>query len=113
MFVTLERTRAPDAKRVVRKGAPTNDLILSAYHAANEHVFPKILELYVAPGSVAADVTYGKGVFWRNVEPSEYQLLTSDISSGIDCRELPYANGELDCLVFDPPYMHSPGGTAH
>ena len=26
---------------------------------------------------------------------------------------LPYQDGEIDCVVFDPPYMHSPGGTAH
>ncbi|MXX52567.1 MAG: site-specific DNA-methyltransferase, partial [Dehalococcoidia bacterium] len=44
-------------KRVVRNGAPRNDLVLSAYQAPNEDVFPKILELYVPRGSVVADVT--------------------------------------------------------
>ena len=97
----------------MRNGAPTNDLVLSAYHTANEHVFPKIFDLYVAPESTIADVTYGKGVFWRNVAPDNYRLLTSDITTGVDCRNLPYEDGKLDCLVFDPPYMHSPGGTAH
>ena len=46
--------------------------------------------------------------------PAErYELLPSDIQTGIDCRELPYADGTIDCVVLDPPYMHSPGGTAH
>jgi DNA modification methylase len=25
----------------------------------------------------------------------------------------PYQDGSIDCVVFDPPYMHTPGGTAH
>ena len=113
MPLASEDTRTFGRKRIVRNGAPTNDLVLSAYHTANEHVFPKILDLYVAPRSTVADVTYGKGVFWRNVPTEKYQLLKSDIASGVDCRKLPYEGSELDCLVFDPPYMHSPGGTAH
>ena len=27
--------------------------------------------------------------------------------------DLPYEDHSLDCVVIDPPYMHSPGGTAH
>ena len=53
-------------RRVVRHGAPTNDLVLSAYSLSNSEVFCRILDLYyVAPGSAVADVTFGKG---------EYQL---------------------------------------
>ena len=103
----------PRAKRVVRNGSPSNDLVLSAYSAANEDVFPKILDLYVAPGSTVADVTYGKGVFWNKVSPDRYNLLPTDIATGVDCRDLPYENGSIDCVVLDPPYMHSPGGTAY
>ena len=102
-----------DGRRVVRNGAATNDLVLSAYLDGNESVFPRILDLYVRPGSVVADVTYGKGVFWRNVEPGDYDLRATDLLEGVDCRDLPYRDGEIDCVVLDPPYMHSPGGTAH
>ncbi|MXX64491.1 MAG: hypothetical protein F4Z36_05380 [Acidimicrobiia bacterium] len=35
------------------------------------------------------------------------------MQDGVDCRRLPYSDGEIDCVVLDPPYMHSPGGTAH
>lgn len=113
MDLFLEQSPKTRTKRIVRRGSPTNELVLSAYQAANEHVFPKILDLYVAPGSVIADVTYGKGVFWRNVPAERYRLKASDLTQGVDCRDLPYRDGELDCVVFDPPYMHSPGGTAH
>ena len=105
--------QAPPRKRVVRNGSPTNDLVLSAYNESNESVFPRILDLYVAPGSVVADVTYGKGVFWKNVPPGRYRLTATDLAEGVDCRSLPYEDNSLDCVVFDPPYMHSPGGTAH
>ena len=107
--------RAPlcPVKRVVRHGAATNDLVFSAYADGNDKVFPRILDLYVAPGSVVADVTHGKGVFWRNIPRDRYALRASDIQEGVDCRQLPYEAGEIDCVVLDPPYMHSPGGTAY
>lgn len=99
--------------RTVRNGVPTNDLVLSAHVDGNENVFPKILDLYVAPGSIVADVTYGKGVFWRNIPSDRFELRATDIQDGVDCRNLPYEAGSVDCVVLDPPYMHSPGGTAH
>ncbi len=112
----LER-QTPDSgvrkSRVVRNGVATNDLVLSAYNLGNSEVFPKILALYVAPGSVVADVTFGKGAFWKLVPEGAYRLLPSDILDGVDCRNLPYQDGAIDCVVLDPPYMHSPGGTAH
>ena len=100
-------------RRQVRNGQPTNELVFSAYVGGNEDTFPHVLALYVAPGSLVADVTFGKGVFWRNIPEDQYELLASDVQTGVDCRELPYDDGTIDCVVLDPPYMHSPGGTAH
>ena len=100
-------------KRTVTNGEPSTDLVLSAYEGSNESLFPKILNLYVSPGSTVADITYGKGVFWRKVPADRYLLLATDVADGVDCRNLPYQDGEIDCVVFDPPYMHSPGGTAY
>ncbi|MGO9482089.1 MAG: DNA methyltransferase [Candidatus Kryptoniota bacterium] len=64
-------------------------------------------------GSKVADITYGKGVFWKQVQESDYAVMGTDLQNGIDCRNLPYKDSEIDCVVFDPPYMHTPGGTAH
>jgi hypothetical protein len=100
-------------KRKSPRGKPTNNLVFSAYQGTNDEVFPNVLALYVAPGSAVADVTYGKGVFWRSILPGRYRLLASDLKSGVDCRNLPYGDASVDCVVFDPPYMHTPGGTAH
>lgn len=95
------------------QGIATNELIFSAYKGKNHNVFPHILALYVPLNSIIADVTYGKGVFWKHIHPDDYQLRPSDLASGVDCRKLPYKAKSLDCVVFDPPYMHTPGGTAH
>ena len=100
-------------RRIVQNGTPTNDLVRSAYTDGNAQVFPLILGLYVAEGSVVADVTYGKGTFWRHVALENYDLRATDILDGVDCRKLPYGDGTIDCVVLDPPYMHSPGGTTH
>lgn len=100
-------------KRKSPDGVATNDLVFSAYLGTNDEVFPHILCLYVPKGSVVADVTFGQGVFWRRVPEDAYRLKPSDLATGIDCRELPYQAASIDCVVFDPPYMHTPGGTAH
>ena len=94
-------------------GIATNDLIFSAHVGANADVFPSILALYVPQGSVVADVTYGRGAFWRGIPENLYDLKGTDLQTGTDCCKLPYADDSIDCVVLDPPYMHTPGGTAH
>jgi len=120
--IKISSTKKPKKTQRINNGIATNDLIHTAHIDSNNGVFPQILELYVAEGSRIADVTYGKGVFWRNVDKSKYELLASDLKKegllkeckkGIDSRKLPYKDKSLDVVVFDPPYMHTPGGTAH
>ena len=83
----------------------SDELILSAYKATNDEVFPRVLRLHVKEGSKIADITYSKGTFWKKVDKTKYVLLPTDLKTGVDCRKLPYADGEIDCVVFDPPYM--------
>ena len=71
----------------------------------NAEVFPLILDLHVPDGAKIADVTWGKGVFWRDVDVAKYELHPTDIAGGVDCRDLPYADDSFDCVVLDPPYM--------
>jgi len=86
-------------------GISTTNLVLSAHVGGNADVFPNILQLHVPDGATIADVTYGKGVFWRNVNRLRYKLLATDIQSGVDCRHLPYKDATIDAVVIDPPYM--------
>ncbi len=117
-----KKRRSPD-------GVATNDLVFSACVGTNDQLFPFVLDLYVPKDSHVADVTYGMGVFWRAVPRDSYHLYRSDvrlrqmpqqsffdntpIDVVVDCRNLPYRDDLLDAVVFDPPYMHTPGGTAH
>ena len=64
-----------------------------------------MLALHVPVGSKVGDVTYGTGIFWKQVPRSLYRLFPSDIKTGTDCRDLPYRNASFDCIVLDPPYM--------
>jgi hypothetical protein len=103
-------------------GISTADVVMSAFTGSNADIFPQILELHVPDGAKIADVTYGTGVFWKNVDLSRYELIPSDIATGVDCRALPYAPESLDVVVLDPPYMegllrpnkeHKAGGGAY
>ena len=100
---------APGDVRPTRRRSPagqaTTRLVLSAHVGNNADVFPQILKLHVPVGSIIADVTYGKGAFWRQVNVADYTLHSSDIADGTDCRDLPYGDDSLDCVVLDPPYM--------
>src|SRR5205814_7498324 len=67
----------------------------------------------VAMGRSAAVVANSLRVLWKCFVKQKSQQLPSRLATGTDCRRLPYEAGSLDCVVFDPPYMHTPGGTAH
>jgi len=111
--------KGKSTKKRTTSGATTTDLVFSAHVGDNSEVFPEILDLHVPAGAVVADVTFGKGVFWKKVPDGQYTVLASDISlkqsvrlphyveakDGVDCRQLPYVDGSIDCVVLDPPYM--------
>jgi len=92
------------AKRT-QTGITTTDVIMSAFVSGNAEVFSQVLSLHVPEGLTVADVTWGKGVFWKNVPEGKYEILATDLKTGIDCRNLPYDDGSIDCVVLDPPYM--------
>lgn len=100
----LDTTEESSGRRI-QGGVCTTDVTLSAHVGDNAEVFPKVLALHVPKGAKIADVTYGLGVFWRNVNLDGYELVPSDLKTGTDCRNLPYSDQSFDCIVLDPPYM--------
>jgi len=102
---TADTAETHSPKKRVQGGIATSDVLQSAHIGTNADLFPKILELHVPKGSVVADVTYGLGVFWRNVPKGKYVLIASDLKTGVDFRKLSYTDGSIDCVVLDPPYM--------
>ena len=71
-----------------------------------------VASLYFKPGHRIADVTYGKGVFWRGIDRSRYDFHPSDLKTcpdaAFDFRRLPYPYGSFHVVVLDPPYVHNP-----
>jgi len=119
LFVEEDDT---SGSRRVQGGECTTDVVVSAHIGENATVFKEILELHVPQGATVADVTYGLGSFWRNIPDREYDLKRSDLKTGTDCRNLPYGDASIDCVVLDPPYMeglfrrqtsHMAGGGSH
>lgn len=84
--------------------------ILTAKKGTNADLFPDILELYAPPGARVLDMTFGNGVFWKNVGPRNYELVKNDIDPhrgdcSYDFRDLPKGwSAIFDAVVFDPPY---------
>ncbi len=90
----------------------SEDIILSSYVGYNREVLAKIADLHIEDGATIADVTYGCGNFWTDIPDDKYDLFRTDIDpqkspdsdGGVDCRDLPYEDDEIDCVVLDPPY---------
>ncbi len=95
----------PSKRRRTQGGESSTECLVSSHLGDNSELFPKILDLYVADGSTIADVTYGTGVFWKNVDFDKYVFFPSDLKTGVDARKLPYEDESLDAFVLDPPYM--------
>lgn len=80
------------------------ETVYTVHIGNNSGLIKKIVSLYFNPGDNIADVTYGKGVFWKEVDTTKYEVVGSDIKTGIDFRNLPYASKSFNHSVLDPPY---------
>jgi hypothetical protein len=88
--------------------------ILTAKQGTNADLFPDILKLYVPENSLILDMTYGRGVFWKNVDISKYFIYRNDLNSDLgesheDFRETSWDDSVFDAVVFDPPYLYVGG----
>ena len=75
----------------------------------NSDLIRACADLYLGPDDKIADLTYGKGVFWRKCP--ELNVTGSDLETvperAYDFRKTPYDDGQFDVAVLDPPYIHS------
>lgn len=89
--------------------------VLTAKKGTNADLFPDILRLYLNDGDAIFDMTFGNGVFWRNIPDDKYRVVANDIDPDrgrfhYDFRYLPdYLRGQYDCVVLDPPYLYTGG----
>ena len=102
-------------KRAQKRYRAKSARLRTVHRGQNRNLIEGVCALYLPPGAIVADVTYGKGNFWRNVDTSRFTLLASDIAPrdtqtrAFDCRCLPYCSNSIDVVVLDPPYVHNPG----
>jgi hypothetical protein len=81
----------------------------------NDQLIADVARLYLADGDTVADVTYSSGRFWKKTDLTRYRFVATDLMPMVpgviaaDFRAMPFRDGSIDALVFDPPYIHSPG----
>jgi hypothetical protein len=88
--------------------------VVSVAHGTNADLIRQVCKLHLGPTDTIADLTYGRGVFWKGVATTIHARLTaSDLvitASAVashDFRATPYADKSFDVAVLDPPYVHT------
>jgi len=99
-----------------RKPLNVTEPVYTSYRSDNGELIARVASIYFPQkkGLRIADVTYGKGVFLKNLDLSKHELFASDIVTGkkfpgvkaYDFKKLPYENNFFDVMFFDPPYHH-------
>jgi hypothetical protein len=103
--------RTKEARRRLKNRPP----VVTVTFGTNDQLIAEVARCYLADGDVVADVTYSSGRFWKKTDTSRYRFLASDLMPMVpgviaaNFSQLPYRDGSIDALVFDPPYIHSPG----
>lgn len=90
-------------------GRPSS-IVQSAIVGTNSDLLREVCALWTAPTDIIADVTYGKGVFWRWSKKLPHHRF--DLADGVDARSLPLDNASCDVVVIDPPYRSTHGSVS-
>jgi len=102
-----KRTPVAMSKGSKAVGAAGSGKCVSALAGTNAELMENVAKLWITEEDVIADVTYGRGVFWKNLRPPDFcHDLNGD---GVDCRKLPHPDESIDCVVIDPPYRPGHG----
>lgn len=81
-------------------------MIRSVYYRQSE-ILQAIMEL-CGIDRFCADVTYGNGKFYENINEPVFKFdISPQVEGVVECSsaELPLADGEIKSLVFDPPFL--------
>ena len=88
--------------------------VLTGYLGDNSDLFKNAFPMFVEDGSDVLDMTFGLGVFWKQLDQSKYKLIRNDIDASRgdiheDFRKMSLPSEYFDAVVLDPPYA-SRGG---
>jgi len=95
----------------VDDGIPSDGVGILSWSDNNALMVRHLMDLYARPGMTVVDPTYGRGIFWRATDTTQYDFKASDLSDGVDLRDLPCADDSVDVLVLDPPYRYTETNT--
>lgn len=101
--------------------------VLTCVRGDNSDLIAEVARLYLKPKMKLADLTFGRGVFWKKIDFGAIgigQLAMFDIAprygakvrwggredlaliNRADFTKDPYPRDHFDAVVLDPPYMH-------
>ena len=90
---------------------PSEIPVDSIVEGNNADLILEVSRLYAQGDPKIADLTWGKGVFWRKCP--HLRVFGSDMITEPkrphNFTDLPYRDATFDIAVLDPPYIHSPG----
>jgi len=98
-------------------------MLVTSHIGDNAQLIKAVSDFYIKDGQKVADVTYGKGAFWRECDLSRFKLYASDLVrprakclpamseefKRLDFTDLGYDDNTFHHLALDPPYRHNPG----
>ena len=90
-----------------------NDIIKTIGY--NQHdMINDIIKLHVPSGRIDADVTFSKGVFYKNgkVKEPRYKYDINPVVPGVikaNAKDLPLDDNSLSTIMFDPPFLATKG----
>lgn len=91
----------------------SQEIVKSIGYSQTE-ILKNIVKLYISTGRIEADVTYSKGMFYRdgNVKSPRYKfdvLPQTEDTVQADCRDLPIKSNSIGSMIFDPPFLATTG----
>lgn len=88
----------------------SKDELIVTVDSDQTRILRNISKLFLGGEPFHCDVTYSKGVFYKNLPQPELKFDIAPQVAGVraaDCRHLPIPNNMLKSIVFDPPFKAS------
>ena len=78
--------------------------LIKSFSYNQKEIIQNALSLHAIDGPIL-DPAYGKGNMWPDVDYKfDINPQTEDTQQG-DCRKLPFKDGEIATVIFDPPFL--------
>jgi len=87
--------------------------VITTVSNSQRDILQAIRDLHNHGEHFQVDLTYGKGKFWYGADRPVVRMDRFSTDPGVnlvaDVRHLPFRDGSLRSVVFDPPFLHAAG----